>query len=732
MNQDSTQDAHTQGMPTQDGRGSAPDAGDTAGGAPHATPSRARRVIDQIMQDASERERAIFSQRTFGDEPILRTGADLRREREATPPAPGATTTPAAPAATPTGTGTAGAAGTHPAPLPGASGREERAALRRAARAELPPRPRPTHDDALRQRSWLDELDAPLDADGPSSGWPYDGWSWPHPDVAPAHPRQGARKASARTGSNLPQTLRELRQLETEPQPNGTRLTGVSLFVAQARLAASYEDDSAPSPFGVRYRYSVSYRDLSDEELRGYFAWRTAWRAHREDRIPYTYGHILAAELVNGIGAEPGMPCLQELVRLRDRATELDADGMSSGLAFDARRWIRDYAVLHNLPAELATTADERAFAQAVATLRTAERAVLCETGARDLTPKDMPAHVPTDADVWKAMAALSSYNVERSPFLRNNPQSAAAVGAAVFRALARHCGKRRKTNLVDGLVGWESNVGWFPFPDLPCTLPKELPSPTYRIDACTRVTTLAGRWFIRRGYEHAGKSRDLGRILRAMDRQMREDWDDPRTLKPRPLAKYLEKIIVQASAEQRQRELEAESRKITIDLSKLGGIRAAAATTREALLVDEEIEDEPAATTAPAPSSPAPTASAPMAHPVHAGEKNAAPSVANPTATDGTTATATSPASPNPVAAENGQTPCDLDFLELKVIARVSEGKPFSDLLGPGKPMASVLVDSINEKLFDELGDTAIEYVDGEPRLVPDYVEDVRDICGL
>ncbi len=605
-------------------------------------------------------------------------------------------------------------------------------ALRRAARAELPPRPRPTHDDALRQRSWLDELDAPLDADGPSSGWPYDGWSWPHPDVAPSHSRQGARKASARAGSNLPQTLRELRRLETEPQPNGTRLTGVSLFVAQARLAAGYEDDSAPSPFGVRYRYSVSYRDLSDEELRGYFAWRTAWRAHREDRIPYTYGHILAAELVNGIGAEPGMPCLQELVRLRDRATELDADGMSSGLAFDARRWIRDYAVLHNLPAELATSADERAFAQAVATLRTAERAVLSEAGARGLTPKDMPTHVPTDADVWKAMAALSSYNVERSPFLRNNPQSAAAVGAAAFRALAKHCGKRRKTNLVDGLVGWESNVGWFPFPDLPCTLPKELPSPTYRIDACTRVTTLAGRWFIYRGYEHVGKSRDLGRILRAMDRQMREDWDDPRALKPRPLAKYLEKIIVQASAEERQRELEAESRKIVIDLSKLGGIRAAAATTREALLVDEEIEDEPAATTAPTPSSPAPTASAPMAHPVHAGEKNAAPSVANPTATDATTAAATSPASPNPVAAEDGQTPCGLDFLELKVIARVSEGKPFSDLLGLGKPMASVLVDSINEKLFDELGDTAIEYVDGEPRLVPDYVEDVRDICGL
>lgn len=705
----------------RDGRDGTPDEGD----------SRARQVLDRIMRGASERERAIFSQRTFGDEPILRTGADLRRERKAAASAASETTSAAAHAhATHASRAThADAADARPVPLPGTSGREERAALRRAARAELPPRPRPTHGDARRQRSWLDELDAPLDADGPSSGWPYDGWTWPHPDVTPSRARQSDRGAGAGAGSNLPQTLRELRKLETSPQPDGTRLTGISLFVAQARLAADYEDDSAPSPFGVRYRYSVSYRDLSNEELRGYFAWRTAWRAHREDRIPYTYGHILAAELVNGVGAKPGMPCLQELIRLRDRAAELDSDGMASGLAFDARRWIRDYAVLHNLPAEFATSADERAFAQAVATLRTAERAVLCEAGARDLTPQDMPAHVPSDADVWKAIAALSSYNVERSPFLRNNPQSAAAVGAAVFRALARHCGKRRKTNLVDGLVGWESNVGWFPFPDLPCTLPKELPSPTYRIDACTRVTTLAGRWFIRRGYEHAGKSRDLGRILRAMDRQMREDWDDPRALKPRPLAKYLEKIIVQASAEQRQRELEAESRKIVIDLSKLGDIRAAAATTREALLVDEEIEDEP---NAPVPAAPAPAAPVPTAQPSHAGEKDVAPSAATSPLAGGTISADAPAAQSGPDDAAGGDMPCGLDGLELEVIARVSEGRDFSDLLGPGKPMASVLVDSINEKLFDELGDTAIEYVDGEPRLVPDYVEDVRDICGL
>ncbi|MCI6681892.1 MAG: hypothetical protein MR472_05605, partial [Parafannyhessea umbonata] len=71
MDQDYKQRGRARGTSAQDGRDDSPAAID----------SRARQVIDRSLQGASERERAIFSQRTFGDEPILRTGADLRRER---------------------------------------------------------------------------------------------------------------------------------------------------------------------------------------------------------------------------------------------------------------------------------------------------------------------------------------------------------------------------------------------------------------------------------------------------------------------------------------------------------------------------------------------------------------------------------------------------------------------------------------------------------------------------
>lgn len=666
-----------------------------------ANASRARQVLDQIMRNATERERTIFSSGAFGEEPILRTGADLRRDREAASQGTPATT--ANPAAR---------------PAAGALGREERAALRRQARSEVPPRPRPTlpsgtratreGDDQARQApAWLDVLNTPLDEqDDPI----LSSWGWPAPDASANRP--------ARRRSPLPKTLQALRGLEAERLPNGQPLTGIALFVRQAELAADFTDDAPASRTASRPRYGVTYRDLTDQELLDYFRWRTAWRAGKEERLPYTYGRLLAAELVNGVGATPGEACLAQLERLHRRAIELGADGLDSGLSFDARRWVRDYAVLHNLPPELVEPKAERDFAEAVATLRTAERAVLCEAGARGLTAADMPSEVPSDARLWWAMGAVSSYNVDRSPFLRDHPESSAAVGAELFRALARHCGKRRKTNFVDGLVGWESSVGWYPLPDLPFRPPRELPASTYRIDACTSVTSRAGRLFINRGYERMGKSRDLGRVLRAMDRQMRLDWEDGRPLKPRPLPKYLERLIVQASAAQHEREAQAERRKITIDLSKLQGIRTAAASTREALLVDEEIEDDPQAAVAAAPAEP--TANAPKP-----GGTSLSPT--KPPAVEKNEATVAQATPP-----KNDELPCGLTGLELEVIGRIADGKDFQDLLGPGKPMASVLVDSINEKLFDELGDTAVEYAEGKPRLVPDYVEDVRELCGL
>ena len=50
---------------------------------------------------------------------------------------------------------------------------------------------------------------------------------------------------------------------------------------------------------------------------------------------------------------------------------------------------------------------------------------------------------------------------------------------------------------------------------------------------------------------------------------------------------------------------------------------------------------------------------------------------------------------------------------------------------LPAGAPLLSLVVDAINEKLFDLIGDAVIEYEDDEPAIIEDYADDVREIVG-
>ena len=41
------------------------------------------------------------------------------------------------------------------------------------------------------------------------------------------------------------------------------------------------------------------------------------------------------------------------------------------------------------------------------------------------------------------------------------------------------------------------------------------------------------------------------------------------------------------------------------------------------------------------------------------------------------------------------------------------------------------LMVDAVNEALFDELGDSAFEFGDDGPQPVEDYLDDLRDLLG-
>ena len=202
----------------------------------------------------------------------------------------------------------------------------------------------------------------------------------------------------------------------------------------------------------------------------------------------------------------------------------------------------------------------------------------------------------------------------------------------------------------------------------------------------------------------------------------------------------------------------EAERRAVHIDLSKLGGIRAAAAKTRDSLLVDEdEVEalfppdagrqSQPdgarlghaSLTTRPAESAAAELGLRPQ-------------TVLAPAASSGRVSSANDPDASRPAAPAAqplGQGVLDFDQREAApsspppfatgasvltdderdCLRIVLEGGSLRDFERERHVMASLLIDSINEKLFDEFGDVVIDAGSEPPAAYDDYMDDLKGL---
>ena len=170
---------------------------------------------------------------------------------------------------------------------------------------------------------------------------------------------------------------------------------------------------------------------------------------------------------------------------------------------------------------------------------------------------------------------------------------------------------------------------------------------------------------------------------------------------------------------------------KINIDLSQLGHIRSAAAQTREALLIDEEREEgapvEAEATLIDQPSTEsAPDTTAEPGKMTIQQDEPGEPTVS--TEEFGVVAPllVSVPASvtPAPTEAANKLAPAADAFLRALLEQNAAQATSAVERSGQSEDM---LVDSINEALFDLVGDTVIEFGTAGPQIIEDYEADVR-----
>ena len=526
--------------------------------------------------------------------------------------------------------------------------------------------------------------------------------------------------------------MREISRWQDDPKGGAGRwLSEAELFYRQGLLMADFEDDC---PYNGTFKsYFPTYNAMSDRQLRGYFTWRARVRRGTVEETSTSFAFLYLYELICGIGVTDPLDGFRKIKSFWEsyRAFEPGIDRF-------ARVWLQDYAVFHGLDPQLLGDSKTVLFDKALIELRRA---------ARDLTPPStgktpkrrkssepvlpLPPDEAREERLMAAIDALSTYNLANSRLNRSHHRDLRHVACAVYVRMARYYDTHRKTGIVASLFGEETAMPYTMFASAVFFAPERHEDCEYRLDPIHVYRCQNGFWECMRIHGSRQKSSKLGEMMRACDQRLRLALDTGHPLKEEKVPKYLAKIIDDEIVAWLSWDAAHQPVKIDIDLSQLGHIRSAAAQTREALLIDEEREDgtpteaestffeqpvvepasdviaQPVATAMPQDEADEPTVSTEQFGIV-------APLLAPEPA----------PSTTTPIDAATALDPAADAYLRALLEQDTAQAASAVAQSGQSEDM---LVDNINEALFDLVGDTVIEFGAAGPQIIEDYEADVR-----
>lgn len=456
----------------------------------------------------------------------------------------------------------------------------------------------------------------------------------------------------------LPSLLRTARSLENSP--NNAWQSRESIFLKQAKLLVNYEDDYAFE--GSVVRYYPTYQALTDQELRGYFSWRTKLRKGNVQKASLSFAFLYIYELINQVGVANPLDGYQKLKAFRDAYGQLD-EGILSYLG----KWMTDYVVYYELDANLLGDSPQVIYDRSITVL--------------DLVQEQ------DDAKVMYALKQLAPKWLSRSKFYGANQSDCDTVIVRVLRKVSDHYAKHTKKTMVEQYFG---KLGQFQvrlFDTAVFCNPLKKRSCEFAVDERCVYRCHNGLWTVTK---HAGPMKPSGKLedlLKTIDAVMREEYAYKHPVKYGTETKWLIKLIREEAQALLAEKKAAEAKKITIDYSQLAKIRQEAAITQDKLTVEEDLEEpegfEPAQEVIPEPAKVTETVSS--------------------------------------VPEEE----CPLSGPEYRLLQCLIYGGSISWVQSEGY-MMSVLVDGINEKLYDTFMDSVL---DDTPALVEDYIDDLKEM---
>lgn len=493
-------------------------------------------------------------------------------------------------------------------------------------------------------------------------------------------------------------------------------------FYHQAEFMKDYEDDYVYTGKEIDIRYPV-YHDLTDEMLRGYFGWRSRFKKGNKRYEGECFISLYAYELINCVGGDAA--------EVYKRFDELETWAESEMLAIYERlqRWKHDFVVFYGLPIELlGDYYDDSADKYAISLINYKNS---------------------TDEEIAEAVEFFSDYKVAKSAYFSKNEEKKISMLSAVYVEFADYYANM-------GVNFFEKCFGKKTFYQYSMFYLAKFYHKSYKDRNRTVVISPVRRFVfddevcLYDAYQNINlKNPELGTLAQETDRILRKKEKGMMPLNKRMKNKQYLKMVEEAIE---KREKLDKKRKVEIDFSKLKGIREDAAVTREKLIVDEAENVAEEALGGLFIAKTEGRANTAGDNENTAGDKaNTAGDNAN-TAGDNAN-TAEKPIVNRAESVENKANPEKMqnaddavqkekpdDIREVKILTEIEEeylravmeglsAVKIKEIVQKSRKMESVLVDSINEKMYDVIGDSVLEEGAEGYSFVEDYREEVEEL---
>ena len=288
-------------------------------------------------------------------------------------------------------------------------------------------------------------------------------------------------------------------------------------------------------------------------------------------------------------------------------------------------------------------------------------------------------AQEQTDDAVAAAVKQLAPGWLNRSKFYKTHQTDMDRVIVQVLRRMHQHYSARSKRTFSEQLFGSRET---YPV-DLFCHAvfcdPLRHENSRYYITDSHYYECRNGYWTETSCFIDSHKRRKLENLMKTIDASLRVALNDGKPIKSPSQLKWVTKVIEEevAALLETQKQQEAAAKRVQIDYSALAQIRREAAITQDKLATEEEMEEE------------------------------APPAV--------------QPPPPQPEALPGD---CPLDKTQYRLMQNLLYGGDTSWVQREGK-MVSVLLDSINEILYDVFQDAVIE----DQQVVEDYIDELKEM---